>query len=446
MKNLTILPFTRNRYFYGKLLTAEDFEQEQRYVNDKRRLINRWLFGAGVVAGLEVIRVDDYTISVEMGLALDYTGREIVVDTPVIRKLSTLDGYEEATRAEGNESLYLCMEYREDPMEPVHNITNRAVHVKEEETYNKCREGYRLYVTDEEPAQTDRVTDCGDEARCIADWAEKIHQGAFQNGIHLAKIELVKAGDFYMIDQVIPVPFQEYVYHQPLLAAMVGKLQKAVEVGREKPSGMNRGREESWQARQSEEQDWQFAQGIMRIPVPAGGRPGRVLFSEEIPHGLGLGDVEIMLHVIQGDVSYGGAEQIFPAEEKKVEAAFRLKKSQGTFQIGLRALAETKEKEIAVGWTAIRRKSRNEIKKGEPRIYIQPGLVNMKTRESVQLTPVCVNMEADGLEWVMASPEGGSIDAGGIYHAPNVPGVYEVICRDKALSGVKASVFIVVRE
>ena len=59
MKNLKSFPFERNRYFYGKLLSVEDFETEQKYFNDKRRTINRFLFGSGVVCGLGVVEVDD---------------------------------------------------------------------------------------------------------------------------------------------------------------------------------------------------------------------------------------------------------------------------------------------------------------------------------------------------------------------------------------------------
>ena len=82
LKNLKYFNFERNKYFYGKLLNVEDFETEQRYMNDKRRLINRLIHGMGVVCGMNVIRVDEATISIEMGLALDFAGREIVIEKP----------------------------------------------------------------------------------------------------------------------------------------------------------------------------------------------------------------------------------------------------------------------------------------------------------------------------------------------------------------------------
>lgn len=75
-------PFERNRYFYGKLLTVRDFESEQKYFNDKRRMMNRLLHGSGVLTGLQVVAVDEKSVSVEMGAAIDALGREIVVPSP----------------------------------------------------------------------------------------------------------------------------------------------------------------------------------------------------------------------------------------------------------------------------------------------------------------------------------------------------------------------------
>jgi len=74
--------FERPRYFAGKLLTAEDFELEQRYHIEKRWLLNRVLQGPGVVSGLEVTAGTPENVSVAPGVALDPLGREIVVCEP----------------------------------------------------------------------------------------------------------------------------------------------------------------------------------------------------------------------------------------------------------------------------------------------------------------------------------------------------------------------------
>lgn len=151
MKNANLFPFERNKYFYGKLLSVDDFELEQKYMNDKRRMQNRFLFGVGVVAGLYVVQVDEQTISVEAGLAFDSWGREMVVDTPVTGKLSVFDGFDDCIR-EDTDELYLCLEYDEAETDPVHNIAGNTLDGQESMfSYNKIKEGCRLFLTGKEP-------------------------------------------------------------------------------------------------------------------------------------------------------------------------------------------------------------------------------------------------------------------------------------------------------
>ena len=156
MKNTQLYPFERNKYFYGKLLSVEDFNFEQKYMNDKRRLINRLVHGIGVVSGLNVVRVDETTVSVESGLAFDATGREIVVDMPVTKKLSMLNGYESALNSGSPAYLYLCIEYSEGAKGATHNIVSENGEANED----RIKEGYNLYLTAKEPDDDiDRTSD-----------------------------------------------------------------------------------------------------------------------------------------------------------------------------------------------------------------------------------------------------------------------------------------------
>lgn len=151
MKNSTIFPFERNRYFYGKLLSVDDFELEQKYYNDKRRMLNQFLNGTGVIAGMNVVMVDEHTISVETGCALDAWGREIAIDIPVVRKLSLLEGFGSCEDLQ-DECVYLCIEYDEKENSPVHNIAGNVGAAYESGVQNsRVREGYRLYLTDRRP-------------------------------------------------------------------------------------------------------------------------------------------------------------------------------------------------------------------------------------------------------------------------------------------------------
>lgn len=144
MKYTDITNRERNRYFYGKLLTVRDFELEQDYHIARRRLINRALFGTGVVCGLGVTASDDSTLLIESGLALDHAGREILIDKPLIRKLSMLEGYDGLM---GRSTAWLCLGYDEESVEPVNAVGGETG----ARQYNKIEERFRLRLAPEAP-------------------------------------------------------------------------------------------------------------------------------------------------------------------------------------------------------------------------------------------------------------------------------------------------------
>lgn len=145
MSNADFFPIERNRYFYGKLLTVRDFEIEQRYARHKSQLLNRLTFGAGVVCGLGVTANDDSTLLIESGMALDYQGRMIVLEQPLLRKLQMLEGQETLI---GQSVGYLCLTYDESDVEPVNAV---GADTGESRQFNLTREGCRVYLTAQPP-------------------------------------------------------------------------------------------------------------------------------------------------------------------------------------------------------------------------------------------------------------------------------------------------------
>ena len=71
-------PLSRPRYFAGRLLTVDDFNQEQTYVIERCKRHNRSLHGFGVVSGLRVTTAAG-KIKISAGLALDCEGNEIII-------------------------------------------------------------------------------------------------------------------------------------------------------------------------------------------------------------------------------------------------------------------------------------------------------------------------------------------------------------------------------
>lgn len=107
----------RLNYFNGQRLAASDFRSEQRYHMGVRRLLNRSLYSAGIVKGLEVLKhpSDKHKVVVRSGLAFDHLGREIALladaEVQVLGAPSTTKGV-----VFGN---LLAVSYREQRTQPV---------------------------------------------------------------------------------------------------------------------------------------------------------------------------------------------------------------------------------------------------------------------------------------------------------------------------------------
>lgn len=145
MKNRKLVPFERNRYYTGKMLTSADFKLEQDYMNNKRRFVNTVMFGCGIARGLKVTGLDSTTIKVGKGVAVDGTGREIAVMDDSIRKLSSINGFEDTV----SDNVFLYLEYSEKEIQPVY----AASAGKNENEFNRIIEGYELFLSDDKPDQ-----------------------------------------------------------------------------------------------------------------------------------------------------------------------------------------------------------------------------------------------------------------------------------------------------
>ena len=152
MMNRKYYSFERNNYYYGKLLTSKDFQNEQDYINNKRRLINRVLHGVGIVYGLDVVAADDSSIILQSGMALDAAGREIVVPRTQVLKLSTIEGYSSLK----TDTICLGIAYEEKGTEPVYAVMDTE---EDGRKYNSTKEQYRLYLLDRKDCIRDTKTE-----------------------------------------------------------------------------------------------------------------------------------------------------------------------------------------------------------------------------------------------------------------------------------------------
>jgi hypothetical protein len=569
MKNLKIFPFERNKYYYGKLLSVEDFNLEQKYINDKRRMLNRYVLGTGVVAGMYVVSVDERTISLERGIALDSLGREIVVDAPVIKKLSLIDGFDSCVRSGNDSFMYLCVEYNEVEKGPVHNVAGSVD--ASGDNFNRILESYRLYLTNDEPendvlAPSDlyeqrktvywdgkvriqqimpRHVCAGEQFElrievenldkqyvafsydlaltCLASDNQSVLKVSFDeilfekvekytlrytlealqridvegiaaidsksfqltlgkvpqpaqveeksvtlitkedpreqviasfyksamedisrrntiDSLYLAKIYLLKAGDTYLIENIENVPFGQFVMNNPLSAATQQLLAKnsAGAIGSINVSG-------GTAVSRAEKNIRDVASGTYRLHLGPGGQRKERFFSDEIVHGLGLGSVTIVLSVAEVNSVIFGSMEVFEHTDPVAELAANLNPAKGTFIIGARLIAATTKDSIDVKWTAIRDVEEIIEEKSKMKVFIKPNALTLKTRESYYLEAVCSNMQDKTIHWSVAD-NCGMIDNNGLYVAPNVAGVYEVVAQSAAYPEIKASIIVVVRD
>lgn len=126
--------FERPRFVTGRLLTAEDLDQEQDYHRGKSRLHNRFLHGWGIVAGLGVTVDQGTTVVVSPGLALDCAGNELLLAEPERLALAGLAGRH-----------YVTICYDEIPVEPQPSPQGEA-------GFSRVREAVRLELTRANPA------------------------------------------------------------------------------------------------------------------------------------------------------------------------------------------------------------------------------------------------------------------------------------------------------
>ncbi len=193
----------------------------------------------------------------------------------------------------------------------------------------------------------------------------------------------------------------------------------------------------------------EVSSGETVIDLGIGGKAGKRFFSEEISHGLGLGNVLVVAGLRDENVTdcsfvYGSSE-IFDEGDSgvKAEVAVRVNSATGTFKIGIRLLEAAAADSAVVHWTAIKR---SEVRAAaDRRIIIDNGTKTLGVLESAYFTVKFVNLPPCGIRWSVVSENGGSIDDNGCYTAPNHSGVFKIraVCAED--ESVFAAAYIVVK-
>nr|WP_297703856.1 hypothetical protein [uncultured Butyrivibrio sp.] len=144
MASNQVYPFERNRYYPGKMLTTADFKAEQSYHINKLRFMNSLMYGAGIVCGCGVVSLDDLSILIESGVVIDGSGREIIIDTSLVKKLSAVEGFDNLS----SDVACLCVRYEEKDIHSVYTVSHKES--DQEYEFNRISEGYEIFLVDKE--------------------------------------------------------------------------------------------------------------------------------------------------------------------------------------------------------------------------------------------------------------------------------------------------------
>jgi hypothetical protein len=158
----------RNRYFYGKLLTALQLEMEQSYFNQKRWMLNQLGLGKGVLCGLRVA-AGEGQVCVSAGAAVDGFGREVIVPRAVCldpwRPTDDCGRPGEPLSKEENQRVTICLAYNECLSDYAPALAT-GCSTDDAGEAGAVVEGYRLLVRSGEPGPPSATAI--DEALCAA--------------------------------------------------------------------------------------------------------------------------------------------------------------------------------------------------------------------------------------------------------------------------------------
>ncbi|MCP4368026.1 MAG: hypothetical protein GY797_07935 [Deltaproteobacteria bacterium] len=161
--------FERMIYYFGKLMTESDFRSEQKYMNEKRWLLNRLGIGWGVLCGLkvEVHETDKSKIIINPGFAIDDSGREIRLEKPVCKDLK------DVVIPGDKRELYISIKYCEFPAKPVPIPKEVCGPSANECLHNSIYESFKIIVSFEKPEtgpeKTSHIPGCEDDCVNLLD-------------------------------------------------------------------------------------------------------------------------------------------------------------------------------------------------------------------------------------------------------------------------------------
>lgn len=177
--------------------------------------------------------------------------------------------------------------------------------------------------------------------------------------------------------------------------------------------------------------------------------------SEEIPHNLGLGNVDIRLAVEFEEAGekaqFFGNREVFKSRATaapQVQTAAILYPEKGTFKVGVWLLDNVEGSVLRVRYYASKvTRDLSAVKKEESvSVRIVPEVQRVPARGRLHLKAAVYGCDDREVIWSVKDKNGGSIDQNGLYQAPDERGTYEIVAASRYNPEVKVSAFVIVEE
>lgn len=205
-----------------------------------------------------------------------------------------------------------------------------------------------------------------------------------------------------------------------------------------------------------EQYDYAVAHGTVDLTMPGGIRVNSRVYSDEIPHGLGPGAVDVRLSVEFEDPKQGtallyGNSEVFKSKNIAVsppwvESAVVVYPEKGTMRVGLWLHDSVEGNRVRVHFFAQKpeRDTSRILAQRKVSLTITPEFSRLARRATMRFQGQVTGSEDRSIVWSVKDANGGDIDANGIYQAPELPGTYEIVAKAGVDETVAASAFVIV--
>ena len=285
--------------------------------------------------------------------------------------------------------------------------------------------------------------------------------------IYLAKIELIHSTASMFINTITDLPFEQRVRRNASGSFKNGGLVNVeTKVRRieywQKPDVKSSFNPKSGKLSFDfgipvpEQYDYSVCHGVVDLEMPGGIKVNSRFYSDEIPHGLGAGTVDVRLSIEfmtpnNGKAVLFGNKEVFKSKNSGInppwaETAVVVFPEKGTMKIGVWLHDTVDGNRIRVHYFAQKpeRDTDRIYDRSKPVVRILPEVTRLSAGDKLHFRAIVEGCDDKNVTFKVEEEGGGVIDANGVYQAPEQTGTYEIIAASTAEPDVTASAYVIV--